>query len=71
MERVAVAAPKKTTPTTSSQPLTVHDWKVLGAYGAFVLALSLYDAKIALYIVGIGAAVVLVRNGDNLGRLLP
>lgn len=61
----------KKNPAASSQPLSVHDWKVLGAYGAFVLALSLYDAKIALYIVGIGAAVVLVRNGDNLGRLLP
>lgn len=60
-----------TKPANQSKPLTVHDWKILGAYGVLVAALAMYDAQLALYLVGVGSAVVLIRNADNLGRIVP
>jgi hypothetical protein len=50
--------------------LTPHDWKVLGSFGLLALALSMYDAKLALYLVGVASAVVVVRNADKLGGVL-
>lgn len=67
----APASKKPRTASSRSAPLTTHDWKVLGAYGVLVAAIAMYDAKLALYIVGVGAVVVVVRNADNLGRIVP
>ena len=56
---------------TGRQPLTPHDWKVLGAFGLLCGALAMYDAKLALYMIGVASAVVIVKNANQLGGMLP
>lgn len=51
-------------------PLTPHDWKVIGSFGILVAALAMYDAKLALYMVGVASAVIVVRNADKVGGVL-
>ena len=53
------------------QPLTPHDWKVLGAFGLLAGALAMYDAKLALYMIGVASAVVVVKNANYIEGMLP
>jgi hypothetical protein len=46
--------------------VSATDWKALGAFGALAVALSLWDGRAALILVGAAALVVVVRHSDQL-----
>jgi len=47
-----------------------HDWHTLGAFGLLTVALSLFDRRMALYVVGVASAVVIVKNSGYVANVL-
>jgi hypothetical protein len=50
--------------------VTPHEWHVLASFGLLVGAIALIDGKAALYLVGVSAAVVTVRNSNKITEVL-
>lgn len=46
--------------------MTSHEWHVIGAFGALIGAIALWDGKAAMQLLGVAAIVVVVRNADKL-----
>lgn len=47
------------------------EWHTLASFGLLAGALALYDPKLALLMVGVASAVVLVKNADDIRKVLP
>lgn len=46
--------------------MTAHEWHVLAAFGLLTVALSMFDPKLALGIVGVATAVIVVTNASKI-----
>lgn len=50
--------------------MSVKDWRVIGIFGATLLAISVVNARIAWLLLAALAAIVVVANADKLAAIL-
>lgn len=48
--------------------MTTQEWHTVIAFGLLTGGLALYDARLAMEMVGLAAIVILVRNGTSIEK---